>query len=578
MAQLPADRSKLALAQSNQVPSAVASSSRNINAMTEVYDTADMLYQFVLGLISSGTLSRLGVINAKDYATGDGTTNDTVGVQTALTAGAGGVISFPANSDFKISATLTVPDDTTIFAYGSRVFNTSTHITMLSLGNNCKVFGLELQGAGNSLYDSNGIGILINGTDSSNYKVGGTIRDCYIHGFGAYGISSEFAQNITIQDSKIYDIGYAGIGALSAISWKVDKCVIKGITPGTASNGYNVFFTRRGQQDDLTAYPRSEDCIVSNCRIEDNALWEGLDTHGGRNIRFINNYIKNVCVGIAIVSATGNGAVSKYAPQECMAIGNTVEGIGSSVGYGIIVQGNSTESAKHNIVESNKLYHCGIPNNTIGGAVHMQYSLGTIVSGNTFKECYCIGVVIYINNIGAVVSGNSFVDVNDSIYTDPSCIALPSTGNEVAISGNSFIRSNTGVNTYVGLIGINFIAISNTIMVVGNYNNCTFAINSGVGRQGIHYGELLNGRYSFVSNGSPEGVITAVVGSSCSDSSGNVYSKTSGTGNTGWSLMNGAYLTSIAAAPSYIRQEALVAGVWYKAIGTSSTSDWKALN
>src|SRR3990167_9370082 len=38
------------------------------------------------------------------------------------------------------------------------------------------------------------------------------------------------------------------------------------------------------------------------------------------------------------------------------------------------------------------------------------------------------------------------------------------------------------------------------------------------------------------------------------------------------------YITSISATPEYIGQEALVSGVWYRAIGTSSTADWKALN
>lgn len=67
MAQLPADRTKLALAQQNQVPGQVAASVRNINAVTEAYDTIDQLYAFATSLISRGTLSRLGVINVVDY-------------------------------------------------------------------------------------------------------------------------------------------------------------------------------------------------------------------------------------------------------------------------------------------------------------------------------------------------------------------------------------------------------------------------------------------------------------------------------------------------------------------------------
>ncbi len=38
------------------------------------------------------------------------------------------------------------------------------------------------------------------------------------------------------------------------------------------------------------------------------------------------------------------------------------------------------------------------------------------------------------------------------------------------------------------------------------------------------------------------------------------------------------WLTSIAATPEAIGLEALVSGIWYKAIATSSTADWKALN
>lgn len=47
MATLPADRTKLALAQSNQTAGNVAASTKNINAMTESYDTIDLLNQKV---------------------------------------------------------------------------------------------------------------------------------------------------------------------------------------------------------------------------------------------------------------------------------------------------------------------------------------------------------------------------------------------------------------------------------------------------------------------------------------------------------------------------------------------------
>lgn len=64
---LPIDRTQLALALSNQNPSNTFNSSPNKNSLSVAYNTIDELYAFTTGLISAGTLSRLGTINVKDY-------------------------------------------------------------------------------------------------------------------------------------------------------------------------------------------------------------------------------------------------------------------------------------------------------------------------------------------------------------------------------------------------------------------------------------------------------------------------------------------------------------------------------
>lgn len=55
MPSLPADRTKLALAQGNQVPSVVIASAKNINAITEIYDTVDLLNQNLLSYQSGSS-------------------------------------------------------------------------------------------------------------------------------------------------------------------------------------------------------------------------------------------------------------------------------------------------------------------------------------------------------------------------------------------------------------------------------------------------------------------------------------------------------------------------------------------
>ncbi|CAM4097520.1 right-handed parallel beta-helix repeat-containing protein [Paenibacillus alkaliterrae] len=82
MATLPADRSKLALAQSNQVAGTVASGQKNKDALTEAYDTVDLLFQRLNEYQNAGTLSRLAIINVKDY-NASGSAQTTTGSITA---------------------------------------------------------------------------------------------------------------------------------------------------------------------------------------------------------------------------------------------------------------------------------------------------------------------------------------------------------------------------------------------------------------------------------------------------------------------------------------------------------------
>lgn len=92
MATLPADRTKLALAQSNQVPASTASSSRNINSITEAYDTLDLLYQTFVSTLLTGSLTLIrttaNVTLYCDFANGNDSFNGLAPASPLKTIGA----------------------------------------------------------------------------------------------------------------------------------------------------------------------------------------------------------------------------------------------------------------------------------------------------------------------------------------------------------------------------------------------------------------------------------------------------------------------------------------------------------
>lgn len=529
-------------------------------------------------------LDRRGIDVTKYGATGKGIKDDTSAIQTVLNYAQGKTVIFPPGI-YKTNG-ITIPNNTVIVGYGAKIFNSTVGSVILNIGNQSKVYGLEIQGSGNATYQDNDRGVQIVGSYNAvisviNYITDVLFEDCYIHDCGGYGIFTQYAKHVKINRCRIEHIGYSGIQVISSENVHVmGRTLIKEVSPGTGTLAYGVAFTRTGAVTDLVQYPRSKDCSVTNCNVEDVPLWEGLDTHGGENILFEGNTVRNCKTGIACTAATGNGGTNLYGPQFCVVTNNTVYGIGQ--GYGVVFLGATTDYASSCSASGNTLYQCGQQGNNISGAIFAQNTKDLNVIGNVLNQCYAVGINIYFENKGFKVSSNNIRDIQDNTYTLAPCIALRSTGNEGIISDNVLYRENAALNTYVSVNGILFSTTTGTDVVIGhNFNNCSTKITGGNG-QTFKYETYGNGMQGFVGAGSPEGVITAIAGSEYRSITGGggvtLYTKETGTGNTGWSAQRGGYLTSVSATPAYIGQEALVAGVWYKASGTSSNADWKALN
>lgn len=477
-------------------------------------------------------LTQIAFTNINEY---NGT--DTQKLNAFLTAHAGKTIRIPRGY-YNIDAPLNIHDDTFIEAEGV-VIKANTHFTMLEIGENVKINGIEIIGATNSVYNQYGIGISFKGT-VSKYKRNLKLENCKINNLGCYGIYLEYAQGIEIVNCDIDLIGYAGILGMSVKDVLINqKTTIKNINPGSSSNMYGIAFTRNNASSDLSQFPRSENCIVDNCIIENVISWEALDTHGGNNIKFINNTIKNCKTGIAIVNSS-----SYISPNYCVVSGNTIYGQDGGTGIGIVVQGspnmlgNPYSYAESCLIKNNTLINCGLDGTSESGAIFFEETRGILVNGNIIEHAYGNAINCYVNNQGFNISNNTIKDPQSSTIPSVSGICVRTGYSKGYIGDNTLLKANNALNTFVAEYGVWVASQTETEIVLGsNFNN--FEIEQvGTLGQAIKRNPLYNGIYTFIGSESPEAIISAKVGSEYIDiNTGKKYLKKSGTGSTGWLLL-----------------------------------------
>ncbi|PFI43441.1 hypothetical protein COK06_00030 [Bacillus cereus] len=306
------------------------------------------------------------------------------------------------------------------------------------------------------------VGINITGNTSNI-----TLSNLQLDNFSGYGVYANLTKNLKINKTKITNFGYAGIMGFSVRNVEITNCAIGGALSYNLSSignhkiAYNVAFTRKSD-DDIHKYPRSKNCIVKNSVIMDNTFWEGLDTHGGEDIQFINNTIKNVKVPIAAVPSEVNGE-DKYAPKDIKISNNIIEApsneLSNSVNRGVILSGTMKKSSD---ADPKKEYATGVIQNNIisgygrrdaysqgkllaTGSIFLQSTKGAKVLGNEIYHSYYYGILAYYDNKDFKFDHNKIsglhVVLNGEIFPHPAGIGVLSSKNKGQINQND-IRGN----------------------------------------------------------------------------------------------------------------------------------------
>lgn len=433
----------------------------------------------------------------------NGSTDDYAVEQAAINAVPDyGTVHWSASStNCNTSATLTVSHPLTIDDEAPIAWTTSNIAGFSVTSSNVTFKHYNLIGIQDSVIHTNEAAIFASGTfnaglaptNITNIHIGqGTVTN-----WGGFGIELAYVNGFTISKPYISGVGYAGLALVSALNGTITDSYIHNICPGqpAATECYG-FFASRASSDtgELTSQPRTSNVTINGGICDGVPTWECYDTHAGDHITFNGVIARNAYDGMMIGTSPDHTGAYVYGPHDVTVNGGVLDSgkTDGSANYGLVFQGASADPATGSVNGIDILDYGDSTNGVEGTAVLLQDTLGLTFRA-TIRYPSPIGILLYGGNIGLSITGTSCVDpwTNTVAVGEVECIYGRSTGNDVTISGNSFLHYNksaTYLLTTASGVGMRFAAdATSNIWVGSNRSNATQyfendGVNSNLGR------------------------------------------------------------------------------------------------
>jgi len=421
----------------------------------------DIYFNFGTGSVTSiKNQSISSEVSVKDFgAVGDGVTDDTTAIQSALNSGAKAIT---ATSDtYLVTSTLIVPSDV-FLEFQSATFTATTHFKMFDFASGGGIKGAILTGAGDSSLVAGSIGVGCSGTNNNpsapTFTTAPKVEGCTIAYFGEYGIFFEYTNEGLARDNNINNIGYACIGGTSCNDWIVDSNILKDIDQGT-NDAYGVFIDRKNGVSEVEN-PRSFRCKIINNSISNISSTsgnngQGINTHAGVDFIISNNTVKDCEQGIYITSSVING-VSSLGALRCIVTDNVITNEVSNVGNALVVSGATsggsvTQYTRDCVVSNNTILGYGQAAEATSAAVKFTGTKNLKFTNNIVKNSKANNIYLNFGNLDFDISHNTLIDPNDDSYSSPNCIRVDGDDNTGLIAGNIYKFEDSGLATFVAI-------------------------------------------------------------------------------------------------------------------------------
>ncbi|MDW7731752.1 MAG: right-handed parallel beta-helix repeat-containing protein [Methanolobus sp.] len=189
---------------------------------------------------------------------------------------------------------------------------------------NVRITGFKFTGPGEGYAKHTGSYGLLQVANSNNCLIEGNT----FTGFSDYGVylstrsASDHNQKISIKDNQFLDFGYCGVMiGKQANSIFVEDNIFKNInTLKLNTNSYGTAVAKGNN-----AYKYSEYIYIRNNTIENNPVWEGIDSHGANYLFIENNKIIDCRIPISISHITEDNIYAESL-HDVMITGNYIDG------------------------------------------------------------------------------------------------------------------------------------------------------------------------------------------------------------------------------------------------------------
>jgi hypothetical protein len=345
----------------------------------------------------------------------------------------GGKIKFASGKSYPCSGQWTLSKAVTVDGYGTELTwdsadDAATDQGILVTASNVQILGLKVTGVQDDAYVATQVGIFAYGTYNSGsaptYITGLKIKDCNITNWSSRGIRMRFVQYFDVSGNYLDNLYYAGIVGESVNYGTIDSNKVNNVAgyvlSGSSKEAYGILVAAWGTYTE-TESPRSSYVIVSNNHVYNVPNWEGLDTHGGANISFLNNTVRDTYVGLMICGSV-DSATAYEGTDNVIAIGNTLtttltfsdplysRGIVNNPGAATFAAGEYNENTKLIGNTTNGFYYGIYDAFTKGAKIQGNTILGTVATG-TDPTHPSAGINLYADNIDIDVSGNTVTNM-----------------------------------------------------------------------------------------------------------------------------------------------------------------------